>query len=204
MDKYSAKLTGEPFLYNETKAIAKYILAGESIEKLRKRNIEENLIKYKSHGAISRVNSPIFRRINIFNEDMLNYFVDGDIESSKMLLIYAIMKTDTLVRDFIIEVYREHILNFKEIIEQYEINNWFEKIYSDSNLNSVSASTKYKLKQVTIKIMIDSGLLKRKDDKFNIIVPILSDKFKNLLTNAGDSDYIKWIGGNILWQLKRD
>ena len=40
MEQYSAKLTGEPFLYNETKIIAQYLLDGESAEALKKRNIE--------------------------------------------------------------------------------------------------------------------------------------------------------------------
>ena len=61
MEDYSAKLTAEPFLYNETKTIAKFLLDGEDEEKLRKRNVEENLIKYKSQKSIVRVNSPIFR-----------------------------------------------------------------------------------------------------------------------------------------------
>ena len=53
MEDYSAKLTGEPFLYNETKTIAKFLLNGEDREQLRKRNIEENLIKHKfTYGAL--------------------------------------------------------------------------------------------------------------------------------------------------------
>ena len=71
MEKYSAKLTGAAFLYNETKIMAKYVLDGEPIKELRKRNVEENLIHYKSKSAISRVNSPIFERISVFNNDML-------------------------------------------------------------------------------------------------------------------------------------
>ena len=48
MEDYSAKLTAEPFLYNETKIIAQYLLDGISPEELKRKNIEENLIKYKS------------------------------------------------------------------------------------------------------------------------------------------------------------
>ena len=200
MDKYSAKLTGEPFLYNETKIIAKHILLGEDIDILKQRNIKENLIMYKSPNAIVRVNSPIFRRISVFNDSMLDVFVNGDLESSKLLLLYSIMKTDNLVRDFVIEVYREHILNLKSTIEKYEINNWFEKIYADSNLCNISDSTKYKLKQVTLKIMVDSGILQKKENMFNIIIPILTDKFKKLLIDSGDIKYVSWIGGT-LWKV---
>ena len=78
MEDYSAKLTAEPFLYNETKTIAKFLLDGEEEEKLRKRNIEENLIKYKSPKSIVRVNSPIFRRLEVLDEEMLREFVYSD------------------------------------------------------------------------------------------------------------------------------
>ena len=104
MEDYSAKLTGEPFLYNESKIIGKYLLEGEDKKRLKQRNIEENLIKHKKLASVQRVNAPIFRRLEVLNNDMLNDFVYSDIENSKFILLYAIMKTDKLVRDFVIEV----------------------------------------------------------------------------------------------------
>ena len=38
MEDYSAKLTAEPFLYNETKIIAEHLLNGEEPSKLKRRN----------------------------------------------------------------------------------------------------------------------------------------------------------------------
>lgn len=195
MEQYSAKLTGAAFLYNETKIIAKHILNGEPIKELRKRNIDENLIHYKSKSAILRVNSPIFERISIFNEDMLYEFVNGDIIISNMLLVYSIMKTDNLVKDFMSQVYQDKIIMMKDYIEQFEINNWFEKIYAESNLEKVSETTKYKLKQVMLKIMLDSGLVTKENERYKIIIPILNDKFKKLLTDADDIEYYKILGG---------
>ena len=59
MEDYSAKLTAEPFLYNETKTIAKFLLDGEEEEKLRKRNIEEKIEKCmkNSRNPMSFVNT---------------------------------------------------------------------------------------------------------------------------------------------------
>lgn len=195
MEKYSAKLTGAAFLYNETKIMAQFVLDGEPIKELRKRNVDENLIHYKSKSAISRVNSPIFERISVFNDDMLYEFVNADISISKMLLVYAIMKTDNLVKDFMSQIYMDKILMMKDYIEQFEINNWFDKVYADSNLESVSETTKYKLKQVMMKIMTDSGLVVKEDEKYRIIIPILNDKFKKLLNDADDIEYYKILGG---------
>ena len=39
------------------------------------------------------------------------------------------------------------------------------------------------------------GLVMKEKDSYKIIIPILSDKFKLLLDNVGDSDYYKAIGG---------
>lgn len=198
MDEYSAKLTGEPFLYRETKIIAEYLIQGFEPKVLKKKNIDDNLIQYKSPNSIARVNSAIFRRLLVMNDEMLNEFVNGELHSSKMLLLYSIMKTDNLVRDFIIDIYKDKVIMMKEYIEQYEINNWFDVKYAESiNLSKVSEKTQYKLKQVMMKIMLDSGLVLKENNNYKIIIPILNDKFKKLLNEVGDSDYYKAIGGLI-------
>lgn len=71
MEDYRAKLTGEPFFYNETKIIARYLLDGEDEKELKKRNIEENLIKHKKTASVQRVNVPIFKRLKVMDKDML-------------------------------------------------------------------------------------------------------------------------------------
>ena len=103
MQEYSATLTGGPFLYNESKIIGKYLLDGEDPTILRKKNISDNLIKYKKVNSISRVNSPIFTRLLVLSKEQLDFFVKADIQQSKYMLVYAIMKTDRLVKEFVRE-----------------------------------------------------------------------------------------------------
>ena len=71
MEDYSAKLTAEPFLYNETKTIAKFLLDGEEEEKLRKRNIEETLIKYKWPGNIRELQNIIEYSVNMSSSNRI-------------------------------------------------------------------------------------------------------------------------------------
>ena len=196
MEDYSAKLTGEPFLYEESKIIAGYLLDGEDPKELRKRNLEENLIKNKKVSSIERTNSPIFRRLAVFNNDMLSEFVHGDIETSKFLLLYACMKTDRLISDFVTEVYRDKLLLRKEYIERIEIENWFEeKCILSETLRSKSETTIYKLKQVLMLILVESGIVMREKDRFKIVRPLLRDRFITLLDMVGDIDYANAIGG---------
>lgn len=196
MEDYSAKLTGEPFLYNETKIIASYLLEGENEQELKKRNIEENLIKHKKIGSIQRVNSPIFRRLKAMDKEMLEEFVSSDIETSKYILLYAIMKTDKLVRDFVIEVYKDKLYMRKEYIEKFEIDNWYEeKCILSKTLRERTESTSAKLKQVIMKILQDSGLVIKEKDRFKIVRPLLKEKYISMLDKNGDIEYAKAIGG---------
>lgn len=196
MEDYSAKLTAEPFLYNETKIIAQYLLDGISSEELKRKNIEENLIKYKSTKSIVRVNSPIFRRLNVMDREMLDEFVHTDIETSKYILLYTIMKTDKLVRDFVIEVYKDKLYMRKEYIERFDIDNWYEeKCILSKTLRERTESTSAKLKQVIMKILQDSGLVIKEKDRFKIVRPLLKEKYISMLDKNGDIEYAKAIGG---------
>ncbi len=196
MEDYSAKLTGEPFLYNETKIIGEYLLNGEEEQELKKRNVEENLIKLKKIGSVKRTNAPIFRRLNVMDKEMLKEFIYSDITTSKCILLYAIMKTDRLVRDFVIEVYKDKLYMRKDYIEKFDIDNWYEeKCILSSALKEKSEATSAKLKQVIMKIMQDSGLVIKEKERFKIVRPLLKEKFIYMLDKNSDMEYAKAIGG---------
>ena len=198
MEDYSAKLTGEPFLYNETKIIGRYLLEGANEEELKKQNIEENLIKHKKISSVKRDNAPIFRRLKVMSKEMLEEFVCSDIETSKYILLYAIMKTDKLVRDFVIEVYKDKLYMRKEYIEKCDIDNWYEeKCILSRTLKERTESTAVKLKQVIMKILQDSGLVIKEKNMYRIMRPLLKEKFIAMLEKNGDIEYAKAIGGLI-------
>ena len=162
MEDYKTTLTAEPFLYNETKIIGKLLLEGEEPSILKKRNVKENIIHYKRPKSIIRVNSAIFKRLGTFNDKQLAFFVNEDLQQSKYILVYAIMKTDKIVNDFIREVYYNKLLIDDVEIKQYEVEKWFQSKYKITEyLNQKSDSTKIKLKQVLMQIMVASGLVKK-------------------------------------------
>lgn len=193
---YSVGLTAEPFLYQETKLMAEFILNGEEPEKLKKRNLEENLMKHKSINSLSRVNSPIFRRLKVLDEELLRNFVNSDLDSSRFILLYAIMKTDRLVNEFINEIYKDKIMLRKEYIEKYEFDMFYEsKAQKSEKLYKASESSKYKLRQVMFKILVDAGLLKKEKENFKIIKPLVNQQLIDMLDQRGDKEYIMAIKG---------
>ena len=132
-------------------------------------------------------------------KDLLKEFICSDIDTSKYILLYAIMKTDKLVKDFVVEVYKDKLLMKKDYIEKFDINNWYEEKCALNNyLRERSESTSYKLKQVIMKIMQDSGLVIKEDNRYKIIRPLLKEKFISMLDEKGDIEYAKAIGG-LIW-----
>jgi len=196
MYEYSIGLTAEPFLYYETKIIARMIYEGENPDDLRQRNIKENLMQHKAVGSLSRVNSPVFRRLAVLDKNLLEEFVNSDIDTSKFILLYAIMKTDRLVNEFISEVYKDKLVLKKEYIEKHEFDTFYEEkmLYSEK-LKNASESSRYKIRQVMFKILVDSGLLKKEKDKFKVIKPLLKQKFIDIVEANGDKEYILALKG---------
>lgn len=196
MLEYNVGLTGESFLYNETKIMAKMILEGENVENLKKRNIKENLMQHKATGSLSRVNGPVFRRISVLDEKLLQEFIKPDLDTSKFILLYAIMKTDKLVFDFVNEVYKEKLILKKEYVYKYEFDKFYEeKILFSEKLKNASDSSKNKIKQVIFKILVDAGLLKKEKDKFKVVRPLLKQWFIDFLEAKGDKEYVLALKG---------
>ena len=108
------------------------------------------------------------------------------------------MKTDKLVRDFIVEVYKDKLLMRKEYIEKFDIDNWYEeKCILSKTLKERTESTAAKLKQVIMKILQDSGLVIKEKNRFKIVRPLLKEKFISMLDKDGNIEYAKAIGGLI-------
>lgn len=197
-NKYSASLTGEPFLFNETRALAIFLVNGEDFISLRKRNLEENLIMHKKQGSLKRVNTPLFRRLAVISQPSLKEIAHGDAESAKILLLISIAKTDRLVGDFIFKVYADKVSLKYNKIEKSDIERYFETVYEqEPYLRGRTEQTKAKLKQQLVKILAEAGLIIKTGQNYKITPPQLTNKLKNVLVADGDSEYIKILGNKL-------
>lgn len=197
VNKYTSALTGELFLFNETRILARYLVQGEDINLLRKRNLSQNLIMHKGVGSLKRSSAPIFRRLSMMSPAALQAFSDGDIESARLILLVTAAKSDRLIRDFVLNVYADKIALKTNIISKSDIERFFESVYDIApSLRDRSESTKRNLKQKLMKIVTEAGLVKKQSQAFLVTRPIISNKLANLLVADGDSEYIKALGGN--------
>lgn len=198
VDKYTSALTGELFLFNETRILARYLVQGEDINALRKRNFSENLIMHKGAGSLKRSSAPIFRRLSMMSPTALNAFAEGDVESARLILLVAAAKSDRLIRDFVFNVYADKIAMKTNIISKSDIERYFESVYEiEPSLRDRAETTKRNLKQKLMKIVTEAGLVKKQTAGFLVTRPNITNKLANLMVADGDSDYIKALGGNL-------
>lgn len=192
--KYSAKLTGESFLLYEFKVVAKLKKEGFSDKEIRKRVLEENLFQYKFKSSISRRLSPLIKRVNSIDDNLLNMLLEDPLGYGVIINLYTIMKNDRLFFEFMDEVVREKIEYNYGFIEKKDINIFFKAKVEQSDLVSGwSDQTIAKLKQVIFKILSEVGMIEDiKTGKINrLLIPI---EVKDYLFSIGEKAYIKAMG----------
>ena len=198
VNKFTSALTGELFLFSESRILARHLMEGEDINALRKRNLSENLIMHKGAGSLKRSSAPIFRRLSMMSPTALQMFAESDIESARLILLIAAAKSDRLIRDFIFNVYADKIAMKANLISKSDIERYFESVYeSEPSLRNRSETTKRNLKQKLMKIATEAGLVNKESSTFLVTRPNITNRLANLLVTDGDSEYIKALGGDL-------
>ena len=192
--KYSANLTGAAFMFFEFKQVV--LLKKQFTDKeIRKKVIDENIFQYEKVSSLKRGIPTIIRRVNVLDES-LREMVSGDtLDIGKTINLYSIMKTDRLFYEFMVVVIKPHFDMNDYVLERKELNMYFtEKAEQVPEISSWSELTIGKLKQVYMKILLESGILANlKSGELNRL--LINEQVKEHLRHSGDSSYIEAIGG---------
>lgn len=192
---YSAKLTGNQFLFYETKVVASLLTHGLSKDEIRQRVATENLFNYKTTKSIKKRINEIFRRLQVLTPGMMNILVNSLNESARLICLYAIMKTDLLFFDFMKEVVLEKHIIGQNTIEIIDINRFFEsKAVQSDKVAGWTPYTMKKLRGAFRVILRDSGLV-RKSDVLELLPPIIPFEVSEEIRKAGDRNYLKLMLG---------
>lgn len=196
MNKYTASLTAESFLYDETTVLATLLLQGLDVETISERNLSENLISCKKPAALKRLNSILVDRLYVMNDRLLDPFLNNDIYNSRIILLYIICKTDKLVRDFILNIYGDKIITRNDKITRSDMEKFFVKICEDEQkLLEASDSSKAKIKTVLMRLLVSAGVAEKiTNEEFRIIKPVMTEFTKRSILDDGGGDFLRALG----------
>ncbi|AGK97531.1 BrxA family protein [Clostridium pasteurianum] len=127
--EYKSIIKFRPYLYKETKKDASLVKQGLSIDDIKMKSIEDNIFQLESEARKKEVASIIAVRLKDLDEYIIYKISEGNIETSKILVLYSIIRTDRLFFEFMNEIYREKLLLRKNQALEYMTPSQFRDKY---------------------------------------------------------------------------
>lgn len=191
---YSATLTGASFLFYEFKQVVSLKEQGIDETEIKNRVLGENLFQYQVKSSLKRSLPSVLRRVNVLDDTLRKMVLEESLDTGKIINLYAIMKTDRLFFEFMNEVIQEKLEADNYIFEKKDLNVFIaSKAEQDAGIAGWTEQTVNKLKQVFVKVLYESGLLK--DKKTGELSRLLLDKqLKRHLIQIGDIAYVRAMG----------
>jgi hypothetical protein len=102
--KYTFSFTAASALVKETMAIAELYLKHEDWNKVEIDVIQNNVLQKNKTNTIKRELFEIKKRLSNLNQNELNLLVNGDMNTTKMMIYLSIVKTYSFIYEFVNEV----------------------------------------------------------------------------------------------------
>lgn len=196
--KYSTGIKTKPLLYIELKKMARLKVNNPEMtySDLKNKVVEDNIFQYNSLSRRKEVASVITKRLKVLDDYLLDNLLEGTIDASKQIAIYAILKTDRLFFEFMNEVYRDKYQIRDPFLTDKDFNMFFQhKAEQNERVGSWADYTYYKLKQVIIRVLYEAGFINNQNER-KITRPIISKEIIDHINSKGDSKYLQaMLGG---------
>ena len=189
---YSSAIKKTPFKYPIAKKIAKLMLDGLDREEIYRECFENNYIEIESPDRRREITNVLYGRLIALDPFLLSLFYNGDVATSKFILAYAIAKTDTLFFDFMMEVYREALLDDKNYLSIDDFDQFFEtKKQTDLIVAKWGEHTLQCMTKGYRNILVDSGLGVR--ERRNIVVErmMIHPNVEEHIIEIGDKEFLQ-------------
>jgi len=196
--QYKSTIKSRPFLFRETKKAAELINKGFKEFEIKEKAKKDNIFQVNTETRRSEIASIVLQRLKAVDDFLIDKIVIGDIETSKQIVIYSIMKTDRLFFEFMYEVFREKILLRDFTLQDKDFNLFFNRKKEQSErVASWDDYTFYKLKQVYIRILFEAGFIKDQKNDREVVKPIIEEEVVHHLKEIGDIKYLNALMGEI-------
>ena len=194
--KYSAALTGEPFLFYESRQVARLKLSGRNPQQIREEIKNQNLFQYANEKRLNIRITAVQKRIDTLDGPLLRFLAEKPAATAKIINLYAIMNTNKLMLDFMIEVIGE---KFEQgnLIEKRDLNEFFAaKREQQENVARWSGETVAKLKRVLPRIIFEAGILV--DRNTGILRRLTLDQdVEKYFRDHGEIEFLKAMGTRV-------
>ena len=185
--EYNGGLTREQFLFYEIRTVARLTLQGYTKEETIKRITEENLFQFPTERMISSIARVCFKRIEALESDELVYHLaNAPVDVAKQINLYAMMKDNLLVWDFMTTVIGEKFRTQELEFSRKDLNVFFFRLQEQNDAVAAwSDGTVNRIKQVLTKCLVECEYLdSNKSERLNTIS--ISPELEDAIREMGD------------------
>lgn len=160
-EEYSATMTGNPFLFRESRLLADLLAKGMSTEDARSHIAEGNLFQYRSTKSVPKRVNALARRLGDIPEDVLRFLSQAPLTEARLVNLLMIAVKDRLYREFLLE----------EIVPAYDAGVTLSPLHIERFLEAKAAlspkvaswkqAARTKLRTVWTSSLTEAGLLDR-------------------------------------------
>lgn len=193
---YSSAIKKTPFKYVVSKKIAKLMLDGGDRNEIFKKCFDENFIEIDSLQRRKEVTNVVYERLLSLDKFLLQNFYDGDVSTSKFILVYAIAKQDSLFFDFMFEVYRDALLSDSKYISIDDFDIFFaSKKQTDLIVSKWGDFTIEQLSKGYRNILVESGFGVRVKRNIRVSKAMIHPSIQEHIALIGDTEYLQALLG---------
>lgn len=159
--EYNGGLTREQFLFYEIRIVAALQLQGLSREEIVEEIKHANLFQFPTERMISSIAGTCFKRLDALGSETLVYHLaNAPAEVAKQINLYAMMKYNRIVWDFMTTVIGEKFRTQELAFSGKDLNIFFFDLQEQNDtVASWRDSTINKIKQVLKKALVECEYL---------------------------------------------
>lgn len=184
---YKASLTREQFLFHEMRIVAKQMVQGKDLASMTQIIAANNLFQYPTERMTVGMVRACHRRLNLLSsEQLIRNVAERPVEEAKQICLYAIMKDNKLVWDFMVTVIGEKYRNQDFSYGKLDLTSFFTRLQEqNATIAGWSESTVKKLKSVLNRTLRENDYLDNiRADHLNPVW--LYPELENVIRTNGD------------------
>lgn len=184
--EYSAGMVKLSFWFSEFRKVIQLMNASKTLPEIKKMNLEENMFSAPTQARAIQMFSTVSTRVKSLDQSFYTLFEQSDISNQKVIVLIAVMQSDSLFFDFVYEVYREKLFIGVDELADSDFGIFFKNKQLQSD--KVAKWTDYTLKRLgnCYKTMLmEAGVIERTTGNRKILKPIIDRSLEDCLIANG-------------------
>ncbi len=175
--------------------VAEHYLAARDWEETKERILASNALQCRSAASAIRLERELRQRLQTLNREQITLLSQGTAEDRAAIAWLAACKHIPFVFEFASEVLREKLASHDPILRNSDYESYVEgKALHHPELRGLAASSKHKVRQVLLRMLVEANLLEAGTDLGLINRPVLS----STVLQAVNSESNQWSGAFLI------